>query len=177
MLSIATIVASRGTSQFTKYFEDTREVEKFVRADSDLSIWRQEKQEPSQESREELFLAPREEKVVLRSEAAGKFQDLQFRPKVKARDRPKRSQRQLCSFNRTVTDREASGAPRQGTKHRVTTAVPGPKKRQRRFIHHCPVCAAAIEESESGVITTECCGLLVHSACFGEVDDCPDCSR
>jgi len=50
--------------------------------------------------------APRDEEVVVSSEVAGKFQGLQFWPKVKAQGRPKHSQRQLGSFNRsTAQDR------------------------------------------------------------------------
>ena len=83
-----------------------------------------------EESREESLLEAREEEVVLGSEVVGKFQGLQFWPKVKAQGHPKRSQRQLCSFNRSTADREVSGALYQGRKRKATSAVQGPKKRQ-----------------------------------------------
>ena len=173
MVNIATVAASCGTSQFTKYFEDMREVEKLGRANSDLKIRRSEMQEMSQESREEPLLEPCDEEVVLGSEVAGKC--LQFGRKVKARGRPKRSQRQLCSFNRSSADKEVSGKSRRGRKRPAVVPVSGPKKRQCRSSHQCPVCVPAIEECERGVISTECCFLRIHSQCFREVEECPDC--
>ena len=72
MMNTATVAASRGTSQFTKYFEDMREVEKLGRGNSDLKIRRSEMQEMSQESceesRDEPLLEPCDEEVVLGSE-------------------------------------------------------------------------------------------------------------
>jgi len=114
MLNIATIATSHGTSQFTHYFEVTRQAEKFMREGSELNIIVPREEGTSVENEE-----PPEESHTLTpdpSEKTGKFQDLQFRPKVKARGRPKRSQRQLCSFNKGAVDREGAESSRRGRK-------------------------------------------------------------
>ena len=83
------------------------------------------------------------------SDEARKFHDLHFRPKLKARKRPKRPQRQLCSFNKGTVDREGEGTEdtRRGRKRHMPTNAAATKKRQHLSKpindapHSCPVCA------------------------------------
>ena len=115
------------------------------------------------------------------------FRNLQFRPKVRARGRPKRPQRQLCSFNKTAADREAGKGSRRGRKQNlnVGTVTTASKRRRHsvtddddddRTFHGCPTCASPIRSGETGVTNTDCCLTLIHIACLSEVDHCPDCN-
>ena len=92
-LNIATMAASHAISQFTFYFEATRQIKKFVRdsCDFNISSSNYEKKEETRVVNEE----PPEQPHTFNSNPSGnteKFQYLylRFRPKVQAQGRSKR---------------------------------------------------------------------------------------
>ena len=110
---------------------------------------------------------------------SSKFRDLKFRPKVKARGRPKRSQRQLCSFNKSSADREA--VSRRGRKRKNGTKPTSGKRRRlpttnNSLSEYCPVCQSMMSLDDEEVIIMDCWQQLIHRSCRLEFDKCPDCA-
>ena len=107
-----------------------------------------------------------------------KFANLTFKKKLKARGRPKRSVRQLCSFNRSQADSQADKVqkPQKRKSNKEYKEEPIVKQRRLQETFTCPVCNNLIRRRDKTVISTECCSQLLHKACFDEVEEvCPDC--
>lgn len=155
------------------------QTEKHMKDGSDLNITAPKKQVYKKEEETSVGNVenekPHEESHMLAPvpfENTGKFQDLQFQPKVKARGCPKHYQRQLCYFNKDAVNQEGAESTRWGRK-RKTIANPITTKNRRRLsdkpvgdTYHCPVCGRVIQSDEVGVTSADCCLVLIYSACL-----------
>jgi len=107
-----------------------------------------------------------------------KFGNLHFRAKLKARGRPKRTDKQLLSFNKTSADRVGAEGGGRGWKRKLGTQRKTASKCKRceetDDVAHlqCPVCAAPITVDEVGFMMTDCCRTAVHVQCFEECQFC-----
>jgi hypothetical protein len=189
-MNIATLASSHGTEQFMTYLSAMREVENLVRAGKQISCTSavrvmKENGAVQPAVHNERGEAPRNVPQECSSEDtphpvdSSKFRDLKFRPKLKARGRPKRSQRQLCSFNKSSADREA--VPRRGRKRKNGTKLNSGKRRRLPTTNdslsdYCPVCRSMMSPDDEEVIIMDCCQQLIHRSCRLEFHECPDCA-
>ena len=107
------------------------------------------------------------------------FANLKFRTKLESRGIPKRSMRQLCSFNASLADK-AQKFRKRSSKNDKTWVVSWWRKQykeeeQMRFRWKCPVCHP-LNHIDPSFMPTSCCSTLVHEACFLDFDLCPDCN-
>ena len=141
-LSIASLASNHGTKQFKDYLSSLKEVESIVRAGSSMQCLPLQDNcksitSPENNGKESSVSC---ENVSTAAENEGeqsngsRFLNLKFKRKVKTRGRPKNASRQLCSFNRSLSDRTAQPTKQKQRKTKVTDpAVPsgGPTTRKR----------------------------------------------
>ena len=137
LLSIGTLAASHGTDKFLSYLSALKTVEEMVRgrrnidlqpsdAETDKEVVEEEEDntgevpDPCCPSHTQMDKVCEKMAEGVQPKDDSKFKDLTFRKKLKARGRPKRADRQLCSFNRSQAD-----------------AVSKPKKRMGEQSHEC----------------------------------------
>jgi len=119
VLNIASLASANSTTQFEAHLNSMKMVEDFVRAGKTISLpCVQEKnnvplqggEEEEEEEEEGAFISVSASVNNLLPENSGsrRFHNLKFRKKLSARGRPKRSLRQLYSFNRSSADRAAN---------------------------------------------------------------------
>ena len=166
MMNIASLVSCHETEQLKSYLTTMKEIENLVRSGSDIrcTALGESSSEATQESAAggEASQEPSSYIAVLTN---SKFQDVAFRPKLKARGRPKRAIRQLVSFNKINVDRAASTAKKgrkrangEPTNNKETTS---PEKRRLlpkldAEATFCPMCGSKINLNDD-VVETICC--------------------
>ena len=117
LFSIGTLAASHGTDKFLSYLAELKEVEKNVRGGTSIQEKAVDEEDDEREESPHTNIAlcsptsspsnacadeaGEEEHVDGGPKGSGKFKNLTFRKKLKARGRPRRADRQLCSFNRS----------------------------------------------------------------------------
>jgi len=103
---------------------------------------------------------------------------LKFRTELRSRGRPKRSVRQLCSFNKSQADRGLQTDKKKPRKRKNTESFnrqSGVKKRSGSN-DNCLVCDERLSHTDPDVVTTKCCSTLIHDDCSLEFSDCPQCN-
>lgn len=116
-LSIASIASNHGATQFDNYLSSLKIVEKLVRDGKNIQCLPIEVPASSQaasttsspvnDSTQSCSTNQGITTSSLPEEDSSRFQNLKFKSKVRCRGRPKLPARQLCSFNKSVADREA----------------------------------------------------------------------
>ena len=184
----AILASSHGTEQFMTYLSALRKVENLVRVGEEIpctsAVDVQENGAIGPAAHEESGEVPRDvpqdcsPESILHFVSSNKFSDLKFRPKLRARGRPKRPQRHLCSFNKTSVDRES--VSRRGRK-RKNEPKPNSSKRRRLSptndidSNYCPICSKPISSGDRGVTTMDCRLQLIYESCLDEIDGCENC--
>lgn len=118
-LQIASLVSNHGTAQFESYLSTLKTMENMVRdgADihclpthlmNDVASQVEKINQETQTDYEDQGGSSTNSKDQDCESHVSRFQKLQFKSKLQARGRPKRPDRQLCSFNKSIADRESS---------------------------------------------------------------------
>ena len=181
--SIATLIASHGTDQFEAYLQAMKTAEELVRRGTTLQYLTAEvkdtkTEEAQQRDHEECSACISENSCPSLSPP---HKNLKFRRKLQSRGRPKRSVRQLCSFNKSQADRGLQTDKKKPRKQENTESLNRQRGVKKRRIlgsnDNCPVCDERPSHTDPDVVTTDCCSTLIHDDCSLEFSDCPQCNE
>ena len=190
LLNVGTIASNNGTDQFMNYLAEMKQVEEKIRAGADIQCTEfQQRENDIEEVRsnnnDHSFTAVSENSASASTSTnpQNRFANMTFKTKLKVRGRPKRSTRQLCSFNPSQAASQAETVqsqqkkPTQKRKNcKKFTEEPVPKWRRVLQTDMCPICNSLTSHRDINATRTECCGQLIHEECFADIGGvCPDC--
>lgn len=190
--SLASLIAHHGTNQFHEYLLPMKCVEEMERRGGKLQ-YPTEQETIVQEMQDHQEPVPQEEaeegsvsQNIFPSVSPphddnenSRFADLKFKNKVKARGRPKRSVRQLVSFNKSVADRGSEIQQKKQRKQKNTESLDRRSHAKKKKIcdQKCPASDMPLNPGDVDIITTACCSTLIHDDYFVEFEMYPDCDK